>query len=153
MKRTYLLPTAPFSVRQLLLLLFPLILFTTYRTCTKSTPANGTFNTPKNVVPKKPGGGGGGIAILSLKQAPKHVRRMIEHVKRAPNHQPPKGFKGGRVFRNREGTLPRGKTYYEYDVHPIRPGASRGAERLVVDQQKRNFYYTTDHYRTFTQIR
>jgi ribonuclease T1 len=153
MKNTPFSLAATFSIRSLLLLLFPLLLFTTYRTCTNATPANGTSNPPKNVVPKRPGGGGGGVAILSLRQAPKHVRRMIEHLKSAPNHQPPQGFKGGRVFRNREGTLPRGKTYYEYDVHPIRPGASRGAERLVVDQQKRNFYYTTDHYRTFTQIR
>lgn len=98
MKNTPLSLAATFTFRSLLLLLFPLLLFTTYRTCTNSTPIQGTSGTPKNVVPKRPGGGGGGIAILSLKQAPKHVRRMIEHLKSAPNRQPRKDSRAAGYF-------------------------------------------------------
>jgi guanyl-specific ribonuclease Sa len=107
-------------------------------------------------VPRGPEAGGpgvAGIATLALKDAPRHVQRVVRHLRNVRHWQPPRGFKGGRRFRNYEGTLPRGRTYYEYDVHALRPGGSRGAERLVVDESKQLFYYTRDHYRTFTQIR
>lgn len=57
-----------------------------------------------------------------------------------------------RVFKNYEGRLPQGKRYYEYDLHPATPGTSRGAERLVIHQEKSVFYYTRDHYNSFIKI-
>jgi len=135
-------------------LLFALLLFASYRSCSKIKSPHGTSSPSTHVTPKKPGGGSGagGITTLVLGQAPKHVRQLIGHLKKAKHFSPPKGYKGGRFFRNRESTLPRGKKYYEYDVHPDLPGVSRSAERLVVDQQKQHFYYTKNHYRTFVKI-
>ncbi len=84
-------------------------------------------------------------------RASAHIRYTAR--RSAKHFNPPKGYKGGRVFRNREGILPKGKTYYEFDVYPNRPDVSRGAERLVVDQKKSVFYYTKDHYDTFVKIK
>jgi guanyl-specific ribonuclease Sa len=65
---------------------------------------------------------------------------------------PPKGYKGGKVLRSRKGKMPRDEKYREYDVHPVIQNQSRGAGRLVIDEQKTLFYYTKDHYRTFVKV-
>ncbi|MCB0376579.1 MAG: hypothetical protein H6559_05415 [Lewinellaceae bacterium] len=138
------------------LFLLYLLLFTVYRSCSRAGAADTAPGRVTNISPEtpEPGGGAGvGIATLALKKAPEHVRKLIKYLKSSKYLHPPKGYRGGRVFRNREGILPKGKTYYEFDVHPVRPGVSRGAERLVVDQQKSVFYYTKDHYGTFTKIK
>lgn len=132
------------------------MLFVGYRSCSKvERTSRGTGGT-SHITPETPGTGGGvgaGIATLALSKTPRHVRKVIEHLKRVRHLRPPKGYKGGRVFRNREGILPKGKTYFEFDLRPFRPGTSRGAERLVVDQQKSVFYYTRDHYGSFVKIK
>jgi ribonuclease T1 len=64
----------------------------------------------------------------------------------------PKGYVGGRVWENREHRLPRGGNYREFDVNPKLPGQNRGAERIVVNLDTREGWYTADHYRTFTRI-
>lgn len=59
----------------------------------------------------------------------------------------------GAVFRNREGLLPArpGGYYREYTVRT--PGArDRGARRIVAGRGG-EYYYTHDHYRSFTRIR
>lgn len=59
----------------------------------------------------------------------------------------------GRVFSNREKLLPpRAKGYYhEYTVRT--PGArDRGARRIVVGSGG-EYYYSGDHYRSFSRIR
>ena len=56
---------------------------------------------------------------------------------------------GGDRFGNREGNLPKGN-YTECDLNT--DGAnSRGAERLVFSDNW-EYYYTEDHYETFTQV-
>jgi len=128
-------------------------MFGSYKSCLKSSNFSYSGGKSVDIFPKPPAGGEtGGIAVLALSKAPKYVRQIVDHLKRARHMNPPRGFKGGRVFRNREGKLPPGKTYYEFDVHPLRPGVSRGTERLVVDREKTVFYYTKDHYNTFIQI-
>jgi guanyl-specific ribonuclease Sa len=74
------------------------------------------------------------------------------------NHggNPPSGFEGGRTFSNREGRLPAGGAYREYDVDTrpaSRSGTTRNAERLVVDTNTGKAWYTGDHYNTFTEIK
>ena len=66
----------------------------------------------------------------------------------AGHGDPLSGYAGGRTFRNRERTLPRGR-YREYDVHPKVRGKNRGAERVVIDQRTGKAYYTADHYHSF----
>ncbi|MEM6273499.1 MAG: ribonuclease domain-containing protein [Bacteroidota bacterium] len=57
---------------------------------------------------------------------------------------------GGKKFKNREGRLPSGLTYREYDVNPYN-GSERDAERLVRADDGR-VWYTDDHYSSFTLI-
>jgi ribonuclease T1 len=58
---------------------------------------------------------------------------------------------GGDVFGNREGLLPSqdGRLWYECDVNYT--GGYRGAQRIVFSNDGL-IYYTTDHYKTFTQL-
>lgn len=55
---------------------------------------------------------------------------------------------GGDDFGNREGLLPEG-TYHECDVNY--QGGYRGADRLIYSDSG-EIYYTSDHYKTFTQL-
>src|SRR6516162_4128661 len=72
------------------------------------------------------------------------------------------GYAGNRAYGNNGLTtndmiLPRKDgignpiTYKEYDIHPRTPGVNRGAERVVIGSDGRR-YYTSDHYRSFTQF-
>ena len=64
----------------------------------------------------------------------------------------PAGHVGGRVWNNREHSLPSGGRYREFDVHPRVRGRNRGPERVIVDDATRRGWYTADHYRTFHPI-
>ena len=59
---------------------------------------------------------------------------------------------GGDRFGNREGLLPKekGRTYTECDLN-TNDASSRGAERLVFSNDGL-YFYTEDHYETFTEI-
>jgi len=136
-----------------ILLIITLFLLFAVRTCQEFSSS--TSSTTTNVVspiPDQPDNSNIGISHLLLSQAPRHVRKMINYLKSIRHFTPPKGYKGGKVFRNREGKLPRDKKYREYDVHPTIQNQSRGKERLVIDEQKSVFYYTKDHYNTFVKI-
>ena len=72
------------------------------------------------------------------------------------NRTPPKGYKGGRTYKNiptEEGAqkLPDGVNYKEYDVNPYVKGQNRGAERIVIGDDG-SVWYTNDHYYSFTKI-
>ncbi len=67
------------------------------------------------------------------------------------NGEPPPGYVGGTTFENREGRLPPGR-YREYDVDPKVSGMGRDAERLVINAETNQAYYTGDHYVTFIAI-
>ncbi|WP_052496247.1 guanyl-specific ribonuclease [Pedobacter lusitanus] len=69
----------------------------------------------------------------------------------AKNNKAPQGYVGGTVFQNREGRLPQGVAYKEYDVNPKVRGQNRGAERIIIGADGIR-YYTGDHYRTFTKF-
>lgn len=59
---------------------------------------------------------------------------------------------GGDVFKNTEGLLPNasGRTWFEADINYS--GGFRGNERLLYSNDDL-IYKTTDHYKTFTQIK
>lgn len=65
--------------------------------------------------------------------------------------RPPEGIVGGAVWHNRERHLPRGH-YREFDVNPRKKGVNRGPERIVINMDTNNGWYTADHYRTFVPI-
>ena len=64
--------------------------------------------------------------------------------------EPPDGYVGGRVFQNREGRLPYGGDYREFDIDPHIGG--RNAERIIVEWNTKKAWYTADHYQTFTPL-
>ncbi|MFK8162806.1 MAG: hypothetical protein AB8H12_10125, partial [Lewinella sp.] len=47
-----------------------------------------------------------------------HVQRVVQHLRTIKGWNPLTGFKGGRIFRNLEGALPKRAVCREYDVLP-----------------------------------
>ncbi|GIV19570.1 MAG: hypothetical protein KatS3mg023_1321 [Armatimonadota bacterium] len=85
-------------------------------------------------------------------KVPEEAKETLEYLK-THNWAPPRGYKGGRVFQNREGKLPACGNYREYDIHPYVKGQNRGTERIVVDINTGRAWYTPDHYETFIEIK
>jgi len=144
-----------------ILCLLTLLFITSLRTCTSASSAgavrahNLQLPAVKTTVPAPkppPGNIDPALPLMALSQAPAYVQKGIQHLRSVKHWKPLAGHKGGRIFRNFEGLLPKGTTYREYDLRPFVAGVPRNAERLVVDASRRNFYYTADHYQTFTQI-
>lgn len=60
-------------------------------------------------------------------------------------------FAGG-TFYNREGQLPSGRSYREFDVYPRACGASRDAYRIVLDRTTGVVYFSPNHYSDFYRL-
>jgi len=104
-------------------------------------------------------GGTKGVVGAFIEIVPIRAMRVLRTVLRTG--RAPRGYQGGRVFRNdgrpgderlptRDSTGQR-ITYREYDINPRQAGVNRGSERIVVGSNGRA-YYMSDHYRTFTPI-
>lgn len=87
---------------------------------------------------------------------PSKVFEAIEHIKKYD--KAPDGYVGGRQFMNYEKLLPQVDNkgnkikYREWDVNPKVEGQNRGKERLVSSNDG-VFYYTNDHYQSFTEVK
>jgi len=83
------------------------------------------------------------------------VINIVNQIK-ANNASLPKGYKGGRKYRNepKEGhqKLPECNNYKEYDVNPHIKGVDRGSERIIIGDDG-SVWYTNNHYSTFIQIK
>ena len=99
--------------------------------------------------------GSASIAIGRLPPEAQQVLRKIQNRETFPYRQ------DGQVFGNRERLLPnQPRGYYKEYTVPT-PGAdNRGARRIVAGQGKvgdvassGEYYYTADHYRSFSRIR
>lgn len=91
-------------------------------------------------------GAGGGSRLLPFSDA-NRLSEVNNTLDRIDTGGPHPYSQDGTVFQNREGRLP---SYREYTVDT--PGAAdRGARRIVVGDDGR-YYYTDDHYGSFTQI-
>ena len=88
--------------------------------------------------------------IRQEQTAPQKARDVLAQIQ-ARQGEPVPGYVGGREFQNREHRLPPGR-YREYDVNPKIRGRSRGAERIVIEQDTGVAYYTGNHYRTFIPL-
>lgn len=84
------------------------------------------------------------------KLIPNKAKDVLKHIKKKKS--PPQGYKGGKTFNNRDGKLPKGGKYKEYDIDPKVKGKPRGAGRIVVDEATGQAWYTPDHYDTFIPI-
>ncbi|WP_433213256.1 ribonuclease domain-containing protein [Microtetraspora malaysiensis] len=60
-------------------------------------------------------------------------------------------YTGGRFY-NREGQLPSGATYYEYDVYSRAQGAARDAYRIVVNRSTGAVWFSPNHYTDFYRL-
>jgi ribonuclease T1 len=60
-------------------------------------------------------------------------------------------YSGGQYF-NREGELPRGATYYEFDVYPRNKGAARDAYRIIVNKSSGVTWFSPNHYGDFYRL-
>jgi guanyl-specific ribonuclease Sa len=60
-------------------------------------------------------------------------------------------YTGGQFY-NREGELPSGATYYEYDVYSRAKGASRDAYRIVVNRSTGVTWFSPNHYTDFYRL-
>ncbi|MEU3644860.1 ribonuclease domain-containing protein [Lentzea sp. NPDC034063] len=58
----------------------------------------------------------------------------------------------GGVHQNREGQLPAGHSYLEFDVYPRACGAARDAYRIIVDRTANTVYFSPDHYANFYRL-
>lgn len=73
--------------------------------------------------------------------------RRIERGEKFPHRN------DGGVFRNREKRLPLEKrNYYREFVHPTKGRRGPGAQRIVIGDKK-EIYYTPDHYETFQRVK
>nr|BFE66575.1 ribonuclease domain-containing protein [Dactylosporangium thailandense] len=60
-------------------------------------------------------------------------------------------YAGGQYY-NREGELPSGATYYEYDVIPRNKGAARDAKRIIINRSTGVTWYSPNHYTDFYRL-
>ena len=91
-----------------------------------------------------------GLPTVAADSLPQQARRTLDLIDAGGPYPYPRN--DGVVYRNRNGVLPRhpGGYYHEYTV--ATPGAhSRGARRIVTGDRG-EFYYTADHYDTFSRI-
>ncbi len=90
------------------------------------------------------------LPIVSVGQLPPEARQTITLIQRGG---PFPYRKDGTIFGNREKRLPLapGRYYREYTV-PTPGSRDRGARRIVTGQQT-EYYYTPDHYRSFSKVK
>lgn len=90
------------------------------------------------------------IPVISIHQLPPEAQKTLTLIEQGG---PFPYRKDGTVFGNREGLLPRRSWgyYREYTV-PTPGSRDRGARRIVTGQSY-EYYYTGDHYRSFSRIK
>ncbi len=90
------------------------------------------------------------IGSIELKELPKEGRETYALIK---TNGPFAYAKDGSIFGNREKILPKQKRGYYREYTVKTPGArNRGARRIVCGE-KRDCYYTADHYASFKLIK
>jgi RHS repeat-associated protein len=92
-----------------------------------------------------------------LPQIPQEAEDVLGYIE-SHNGSPPPGYKGGSVYHNSNGLLPRADSsgarisYKEYDIRPKIKGVDRTGERLVIGSDG-SVYFTNSHYTHFIEIR
>lgn len=95
-----------------------------------------------------------GLPEVNLDQLPREAQQTMALIREGG---PFPYEKDGAVFGNYEGVLPRQKRgyYREYTVKTPR-ARNRGARRIISGGEPRSsgeYYYTSDHYKSFRRIR
>lgn len=91
-----------------------------------------------------------GLGEISVSDLPPEGRTTLELIKQGG---PFPFSKDDTVFNNYEGLLPEKPAGYYHEYTVITPGSSdRGARRIVAGRNG-EYYYTSDHYRSFKLIK
>jgi len=91
-----------------------------------------------------------GMKMIPLTQLPPEAKTTIDLIQRGGPFPYPR--KDGTVFGNFEKRLPvAARGYYREYTVPTPGARNRGARRIIASQ-RREYYYTGDHYSTFAQI-
>jgi ribonuclease T1 len=92
-----------------------------------------------------------GLPYIAQDQLPPQARQTLKLIDKGG---PYPYSKDGVVFHNREGVLPHESDGYYHEFTVPTPGAdTRGARRIVTGDHNTIFYYTDDHYDSFSRIR
>ncbi|HEY9294088.1 MAG TPA: ribonuclease domain-containing protein [Microlunatus sp.] len=92
-----------------------------------------------------------GLPYLDQDQLPAPARQTIKLIDAGG---PYPYDQDGEVFGNREGILPKEPDGYYHEYTVPTPGEhDRGARRIVTGDQDTIFYYSDDHYDSFSRIR
>jgi len=89
-------------------------------------------------------------AIKSINSVPQKALDTLKYIEK--NGVPPSNYKGGKIFKNTEGNLPKGN-YKEYDIDAKVKGVDRGPERMTINQDTGEVWYSPDHYESFIKIK
>jgi ribonuclease T1 len=96
----------------------------------------------------------GAIADVTLDQLPREAQQTMGLIRQGG---PFPYDKDGAVFGNYEGVLPKQKRGYYHEFTVKTPRArNRGARRIISGGDPKasgEYYYTSDHYKTFRRIR
>lgn len=100
-------------------------------------------------VVKEAGGSHGDIKSVAASSLPSQARQTIEEIR---SGGPFPYEKDGAVFQNREHLLPGEASGYYHEYTVPTPGMdTRGARRIITGKNG-EFYYTSDHYKSFQRV-
>lgn len=90
------------------------------------------------------------ISVISVEKLPPEAKKTLDLIKKGG---PFPYDRDGIVFRNREKILPIAPTGYYREYTVPTPGIRNRGARRIVTGQKREAYYTQDHYQSFYRIK
>jgi guanyl-specific ribonuclease Sa len=90
------------------------------------------------------------IPVISVEKLPPEAKKTLDLIKKGG---PFPYDRDGIVFRNREKILPIAPIGYYREYTVPTPGIRNRGARRIVTGQKREAYYTQDHYQSFYRIK
>ena len=90
------------------------------------------------------------IPVVNIQKIPPEAKKTLDLIKKGG---PFPYDRDGIVFRNREKILPLAPTGYYREYTVPTPGIRNRGARRIVTGQKREAYYTQDHYQSFYRIK
>lgn len=90
------------------------------------------------------------VSVVSVEKLPPEAKKTLDLIKKGG---PFPYDRDGIVFRNREKILPIAPIGYYREYTVPTPGIRNRGARRIVTGQKREAYYTQDHYQSFYRIK
>lgn len=93
---------------------------------------------------------GQGSVLMNENNVPQKAKDVLDYINE--HNAPPRYYKGAQIWENNKNQLPVEGDYKEYDIDPKISGQPRNAERIVIDVNTGDAWYTPDHYETFIKM-